>query len=145
MKGELRLQHSDSSGSVFAFSVDVPAVGDEVINRVAISSELHIGYCSLSDFNQQWLEYELGSAHVEPFSSVEEVINKQTEVSHLIVDASLDDEVLVPLAQLSHDIQLSLLLWPGQHVPQVLKNKAKIIRKPLLRSDLSAFLGYRER
>lgn len=145
MKGELRLQHSDSSGSVFAFSVDVPAVGDEVINRVAISSELHIGYCSLSDFNQQWLEYELGSAHVEPFSSVEAVINKQTEVSHLIVDASLDDEVLILLAQLSHDIQLSLLLWPGQHVPQVLKNKAKVIRKPLLRSDLSAFFGYRER
>lgn len=141
MDGELRLQHSDSSGSLFAFSVDVPAVGDKTINRLAIRSGIRIGYCSLSHFNQQWLEYELGTADIEQFSSIEAINSQEAKISHLLVDASISDDDLVSLTQLSHDIELSLLLWPGQHVPQALKNRAKVIRKPLLRSDLTGFFG----
>lgn len=144
MNGELRLLHSDNRGSVFVFSVDVPAVGAEQIRRVSVAPDMCVGYCALSDFNQQWLEDELGSTHLEPFSSVEAAINTQAEISHLIVDGSQDDDAWVALAQLQPDTSLVLLLWPGQHVPQALEGRAKVIRKPVLRSDFSAFFGDRE-
>ena len=142
MGGDLRLESSDSSGSVFAFELNAAAVGTEKIEPLQLDEKYRVACWLPSNMLRAWCSDELcRNQACVAVSSLSDAITKQQEYNILIVDAGVGDEILEGLAkELDDDAQILVAQWAGLNLPMEVEARVKLLRKPLTREALKRVL-----
>jgi hypothetical protein len=138
MGGELFLYHSDDSGSIFKFHVDVAADGEALIQPLQLDSKNTL-VCSSSSLLQSWAASEMGAIKVIGHSDVADICAAVESYSLILLDGSFSERTLKQVAaELDASKQCLLwMAWAGQHLPSGLGDHVRLIRKPLTRRHLS--------
>jgi len=139
MDGELQLERSDSSGSVFRFQVFSQAADPALLAELTAASPAAVAYISSSALLQQWLAEESGGRY-QPLSASAGQLPES--VRYLLVDGAdtaIDWPALVAQCQ-QQSCVLVALLYAGQHLPADIEAALRVIRKPLTRVQLREVL-----
>lgn len=138
MNGDLRLDHSDESGSTFKFFVQVKALSDLTIQRITTDGESVCVY-SNSSLLKDWLVLELGANTVEVVSDPGHISSGIGKYSCLIVDAGLPLKDLELIAQQADAVNRTIIwvTWVGQKLAPTLVKQGQGLLKPLTRQTLA--------
>ena len=147
MHGGLRLEHSSPAGSRFPLTVEAPAA-DSASTLQPLEPLAGAYGCSDNELLHEWLQQEgLPVVSVEQLNDL--LVTEATRI--VVVDHDLRDMDWPELIAQSKrsGVQLVLLLWPGEALPDYLAadlNDADdaqltILRKPLTRTALASLQG----
>lgn len=138
MGGELSLYQSSEQGSIFKFHVEAEAKGKELIPELKLPLKGSICLFSDSDILRSWFFSEL---NLPSFKGVEEIKDTSLNLnsfSYILVDSNASENDLVILVNKLDLTQQQLIFfsWVGQGLSPDLKGQVKLLRKPVLISDL---------
>ena len=147
MHGGLRLEHSSPAGSRFTLTVEAPAA-DSAGTLQPLEPLAGAYGCSDNELLHEWLQQEgLPVVSVEQLNDL--LVTEATRI--VVVDHDLRDmdwPELIAQSQRS-GVQLVLLLWPGEALPDYLAvdlndaadTQLTVLRKPLTRTVLASLQG----
>jgi len=141
MGGKLLLNQSNDQGSVFEFYVQAPAVGNECIHRLL--SEQSVCVFTDSDILKNWFLAELNQPMIKTIPEIQSKELVLDAYRYIFVDAGASIDALVLIAD-KLDIEqqkLVYLSWVGKGLPEPLKGRVQLLRKPILISTLVALLS----
>ncbi len=139
MGGELSLYQSSEQGSIFKFHVEAEAKGKELIPELKLPLKGSICLFSDSEILRSWFFSEL---NLPSFKGVEEINDTSLNLnsfSYILVDSNASEDDLVILVNKLDLKQQQLLFfsWVGQGLSSEFKGQVKLLRKPVLISDLA--------
>jgi hypothetical protein len=139
MGGELSLYQSSEQGSIFKFHVEAEAKGKELIPELKLPLKGSICLFSDSEILRSWFFSEL---NLPSFKGVEEINDTSLDLnsfSYILVDSNASEDDLVILVNKLDLKQQQLLFfsWVGQGLSSEFKGQVKLLRKPVLISDLA--------
>ena len=142
MGGKLSLIRSNDQGSIFEFHAQAAAVGNEFICRFRLQSEQSVCVFTDSDILKKWFSAELNQPMIKAISEIQNSALTLDAYDHIFVDANTTSDALLLMAdKLDLEQQkLVYLSWVGKELPESLKEKVQLLRKPMHISALVALL-----
>ncbi len=142
MGGKLSLILSNDQGSIFEFYVQAAAVGSEVICPFRLQSEQSVCVFTDSDILNKWFSVELNQPMIKAISEIQNPALTLDAYDYIFVDANTTNDALLLMAdKLDLEQQkLVYLSWVGKELPESLKEKVQLLRKPILISTLITLL-----
>ena len=143
MGGKLLLNHSSDQGSVFEFCVQARAVSKECIHRFKFLPEQPVCVFTDSDILKNWFSEELNQPMIKTISEIQSQELALDAYRYIFVDANTTTDALVLMAdKLDFEQQkLVYLSWAGKGLPEPLKGRVLLLRKPMLITKLVALLS----
>jgi signal transduction histidine kinase len=138
MGGELSLYQSNKQGSVFKFHIEAAAKGKELVPELKLPAKGSVCVFTDSEILRNWFFSELNQPSFKGVEGVKDASLNLSSFSYLIIDSNGTEEDLLILAD-KLDLkrqQLLFLSWVGQGLSSELKNQVKLLRKPVLISEL---------
>tara|TARA_B110000046_G_scaffold104313_1_gene111779 strand:+ start:1676 stop:3484 length:1809 start_codon:yes stop_codon:yes gene_type:complete len=142
MGGKLSLILSNDQGSIFEFYVQAAAVGSEVICPFRLQSEQSVCVFTDSDILNKWFSVELNQPMIKAISEIQNPALTLDAYDYIFVDANTTNDALLSMTdKLDLEQQkLVYLSWVGKELPESLKEKVQLLRKPILISTLITLL-----
>lgn len=142
MGGKLFLTRSNDLGSVFEFHVQAAAVGNEFIRRFKFQFEQSVCVFTDSDILKNWFLVELNQPTLKRVSEIQAPALVLDTYDYIFVDANTTSDALLLIAE-KLDLEqqkLVYLSWAGNPLPESLKERVQLLRKPMLISTLAEIL-----
>ncbi len=139
MGGELSLYQSNEQGSVFKFHIEAAAKGKELVPELKLPAKGSVCVFTDSEILRNWFFSELNQPSFKRVEDIKDTSLNLHSFSYIIVDSNGSEDDLLMLAN-KHDLKqqhLLFLSWVGQGLSSELKTQVKLLRKPVLISDLA--------
>jgi hypothetical protein len=139
MGGELSLYQSNDQGSIFKFHVEAEAKGKELIPELKLPAKGSICVFTDSEILRSWFFSELNQPSFKDVARIKDTSVSLDAFSYILVDSNASEDELAVLVNRLDLTQKDLLFfsWVGQGLPADLKQQVKLLRKPMLISDLA--------
>ena len=139
MGGELSLYQSNEQGSVFKFHIEAAAKGKELVPELKLPAKGSVCVFTDSEILRNWFFSELNQPSFKRVEDIKDASLNLHSFAYIIVDSNGSEDDLLMLAN-KHDLKqqhLLFLSWVGQGLSSELKNQVKLLRKPVLISELA--------
>ena len=139
MGGELSLYQSNEQGSVFKFHIEAAAKGKELVPELKLPAKGSVCVFTDSEILRNWFFSELNQPSFKRVEAIKDASLNLHSFAYIIVDSNGSEDDLLMLAN-KHDLKqqhLLFLSWVGQGLSSELKNQVKLLRKPVLISELA--------
>lgn len=139
MGGELSLYQSNEQGSVFKFHIEAAAKGKELVPELKLPAKGSVCVFTDSEILRNWFFSELNQPSFKRVEDIKDTSLNLHSFSYIIVDSNgSEDDLLMLVNKLDLKQQhLLFLSWVGQGLSSELKTQVKLLRKPVLISELA--------
>lgn len=139
MGGELSLYQSNEQGSVFKFHIEAAAKGKELVPELKLPAKGSVCVFTDSEILRNWFFSELNQPSFKRVEDIKDTSLNLHSFSYIIVDSNGSEDDLLMLANKLDLKQQHLLFlsWVGQGLSSELKTQVKLLRKPVLISELA--------